>query len=89
VLRGVKAQVEAHRATPPDLSTPAQAAAVLAVLRNDLVAKDSVLGWSAVKTSLPALRTEVSYLRRLVGEQGADPVLGKLLGGDVAPARRA
>ena len=60
---------------------------MLAVLRNDPVNKDNVLGWAPVKSSLPDLRREVAYLRGLAGEVGKDPVLGKLLGGDVGPDR--
>ena len=83
VLRRVKRQVEQHRATPPRITAPAQAAAVLAVLRTDFVTKNNVLGWAPVKASLPDLRREVAHLRLLAGEKGHDPVLSKLLGGDV------
>lgn len=86
VLRGVLEQVRRHRATPPAVTTPAQAAAVLRVLRTNLVTNGSVLGWSEIKNNLPDLRREVAYLRRIAGEAGPDAVLGRLLGGNLAPS---
>jgi len=82
-LHQIKLQVQVHRLAPPMVSTPEQAKAVLAVLRADLVAKGSIVGWSQIKDNLPALRREIAYLRGIAGEKGAEPVLGKILGGDI------
>jgi dienelactone hydrolase len=88
-LRTVREAVLAHRLAPPAVHTPAQAAAVLQVLRTDLVRKGSVLDWTQVKNNLPALRKELGYLRALAGETGDEPVLDKLLGGEIVPGRLA
>jgi serpin B len=80
----IKAAVSRGILLPPDVSTPAQAQALLLAFRA-ILAPSKLLQWSQVQAHLPQLRRNIQHLRALAGETGDDPELRIALGGDVQP----
>jgi len=67
-------------AAPSMIKTPAQAQATLTFMRKY---GQTSMNWSQLAGAKPQIREEVKALRLLAGEDGPDPALATVLGGDV------
>jgi hypothetical protein len=86
-LRTIKHRLEARLPVRSEVSTPAQARMMLALLRKAL-GPSGIMGWSEAQAHLGVLRDAVKRVRALAGEVGPDHALARLLGGDVTPRSR-